>query len=391
MERKLRHVLLLLDWYSPLLHIGVARYAKTHNWHLVIRYNYHRSLSVPIWNGDGIIVNGEWFKVIPSGIPTVAVSYFPEEYPFQLVREDDVAIGRIAAEYFLAHGFRNVATYSAYEMLRQSSFSQYLIRRGIRCHTLLQAEWVVATRELPRLSAQLRQLPHPCAVFCENDLYAYDIVGAALAAGLAIPDEIAILGVGNDELICESGNVTLSAIDNNLDQVGYRAAEELDRLMDGREPGRPVLISPQPEVVQRMSSDVYAVKNPKLREILTFLQRNCTSPLVIAEVAARYSLCESAMYKLFRRNLNASPAEVLVKLRLARALSLLKESDLKIGAVASEAGFGDLNAMYCAFRKYLRSTPGKIRSLQSWRESMSRMLREGAVPEKSTGGSEQEE
>jgi len=388
MEKKLRHVLLLLGWYSPLLHFGVSRYARTHNWHLVIRYNYCRSWPMPDWNGDGVIVNGECFRNVRFEAATVAISHFPENYHYQLVREDDAAIGIIAAEYFLSHGFRNVAMYATGKSVRLVTCERELNARGICCHVLHRGDRSLVAQEPAFLGAQLRRLPLPCAVFCENDLYAYDIVDAALAAGLAIPDQVAILGVGNDELICESGSVTLSAIDSHLDQVGYRAAAELDRLMGGEAPGEPVFIAPHPEVIQRMSSDVFAVRNPKLRDILTFFQRNFPSAISIAEVAARHSLSESAMYKLFRRNLNTSPAEVLMKLRLSRAVFLLKGNDLKIGVIASEAGFGDANAMYCAFRKYLKSTPGEIRNLQNSRRPATYGLRaeQGSRGDEAGGG-----
>jgi LacI family transcriptional regulator len=212
------------------------------------------------------------------------------------------------------------------------------------------------------LGQLMSELPKPCAVFCENDLYAHDVIDAAFFFGLKIPEDIAVVGVGNDPLICDTAPVTLSSVDNNLELVGYEAAAALDKIMDGQmEVGDPIYIDPVLQVVVRESSDVFSVKNPKLKNILRYLRDNYNSEINIEALARKHYLCNSAMYKLFMRNLKRSPKQVLTDIRLEHACRLLRSSAMKIESIAEDTGFPNSSAMYVAFNKYLKCRPGDWR------------------------------
>ncbi len=357
-----------LGWYSTAMHRGVARYAREHSWHLVIRNDHLRLLSLKEWHGSGVISCG-YANLDPLlkdvDLPVVTASYTAESMGYQLVRENDYDIGRTAAKHFIERGLRNFAKYPAIEMnMREKSFMQALAENGMKHHKIPKVHAETAKEELILLGRELAKIPKPCGIFCENDLHAHDIIDAAFFLNYNIPEDIAIIGVGNDPLICETAPVTLSSIDNNLEEVGYQAAATLDKLMNGEmKVGAPIFINPVPGVVVRKSSDIFSVKNETLKSILGFMRSNSSKNINIESLALKFGLSKSAMYKLFMRNLKRSPKQVLTGFRLEHACRLLQGTSLKIDAISDEAGFPDSNAMYVAFRNHLGERPG------SWRRS----------------------
>jgi LacI family transcriptional regulator, galactose operon repressor len=367
---KFKNVLLALGWYSSAMHKGVAEYAREHYWHLDIRYNYRRLLSLKGWQGNGVITSGcELLNTIFKDIklPIVSMSPTTNKQCCQLVRENDYVIGEIAARHLIKRGFNYFAIYHLDDTSvlrpRKKGFSDYLEKSGFKYIIIPRARGNTAQDEVDILGRSLLKLPSPCAIFCENDLYAHDIIDAAFFFELKIPEDIAVVGVGNDPLICDTTPVTLSSVDNNLELVGYEAAAALDRIMNGQmEIGDPIYIDPVPQVVVRESSDVFSVKNPKLTNILRYMQDNYHSEINIEALANKHYLCKSAMYKLFIRNLKRSPKQILTDIRLEHACRLLRTTSMKIESIAAEVGFPNCSAMYVAFNKYLNARPGDWRN-----------------------------
>jgi len=204
-------------------------------------------------------------------------------FPYACVLWDSVAIGRMAARYFLDRHYTRFAfvgdthseTYWSRE--REQTFRKVLQEAGHHfchvygpCTAAEQLDWAV---ERPRMEAWLKALPQPIALFAPNDRRGKQVLDACMDAGLSVPDEVAVLGVDNDEWICEAAVPTLSSIRCAPHQAGYQIAEHLDRLMRGeRLPKREYLVFPT-SVVTRQSTDWMAVEDQRMARALTHIQK----------------------------------------------------------------------------------------------------------------------
>ncbi|PWM88134.1 MAG: hypothetical protein DBX90_01480 [Lentisphaerae bacterium] len=371
MEKERKTVLLALAWHLEKLTQGIADYARAHNWHLLIHRGGELREILRRWRGNGII-SSFWNAYTDSATEEVLaarswdatrmVSLVPirnPRIPCRVVREDDYAIGTLAAEYFLGTGHRNYAVYS--DSVRMTGFRDRLRRSGFACCDL--SPYRAAEREEAELLGWLRELPKPCAVFCENDWDAAELLNTAFWGKIAVPDELAILGVGNDELVCMAASVSLSSVDSRLYELGQLAAAELDKLIDGTEaPEGALFLKPEPLVVERRSTDFYAVENPELIRMIEYFRNHACEPFSVAEAARRFHTSESALYKLFVRNLKISPKQFVLEQRLRNACSYLKmERAWPMEEVARRAGFPTACAMFSIFQKRFGTSPGNWR------------------------------
>lgn len=388
MEKERKTVLLALAWHLENLMQGVADYAKTHNWHLLIHRGGDFKDVLRRWHGDGIISSfwnaytedaTENILAARSWDSTRMISLVPirsSRIPCRVVREDDYAIGKLAADYFLGNGHRNFAAYS--DSVRMTGFRDHLRQYGFACNDL--SPFRTSEREESELLQWLRELPKPCAVFCENDWDAAELLNTALWGKIAVPDELAILGVGNDTMVCMASQITLSTIDSRLYELGMLAASELDKLIDGTEaPEGALLLKPNPQIVKRQSTDFYAVENPDLLKMIEFFRKHATDPLSIAEAARQFHTSESAMYKLFVRNLKISPKQFVLEQRLQIACEYLQmERAWTMEEISRQAGFPTPCGLFSAFQKRFGISPGIWR--QNNTRSKSNSLKEGYRP-----------
>ncbi|MFA6479437.1 MAG: substrate-binding domain-containing protein, partial [Victivallaceae bacterium] len=239
----MKNVLPIFEFYiSSMYHLlrGVSDYAGEHDWHLGIistRFELPRR-----WSGDGILTHltrspqlMEFLKV-HSDVPIV--TFNPPinqqcDFPYALVSDDNEEIGRIAARYFMTLGDVHCCWYGEHHV-RHAAFAAELARNHRQTQTIISPKKM---HNLPwdeissMLVAQLKKLPLPCAVFCENDSWARELLEAALTGGFRVPEEIAVMGVDNETLICNSSSIQLSSIDSRPRKVGYEGAALLDRLM----------------------------------------------------------------------------------------------------------------------------------------------------------------
>jgi LacI family transcriptional regulator len=370
MSKTRKTVLLALAWHLERLMQGVVDYAKVHDWHLVIHRGGDFKKVLYRWRGEGIITSfwnayteedTERILTARNMKTTKLISLVPVKNSCdscRIVREDDYAIGKLAADYFVNCGHRNFAAYS--DSLRMIGFCDQLYSRDINFHCYAPNR---SGEDESQLTDWLRALPKPCAIFCENDWDAAELINTAIWAKLTIPDELAILGVGNDALICQATPISLSSIDSRLYELGKTAAAELDEFIDGKEsPENVLLLKPNSLVVERQSTHFYAVENPVLRKMINYFRKNATSHVSITDVARKFHISESAFYKLFVRNLEISPKQFLLEQRLRIACDfLLNNSACTMDEIAWQSGFPTACAMFSAFQKRFGTSPGNWR------------------------------
>jgi len=369
-----KNILLVLGRYSHKTHKGVARFAGQHNWHLNAEMAYFGQIPHS-WRGDGIITLLDHHTELADFIkaataPVVDLSIIREDIPLPRVSGDHYRIGCLGAEHFLQIGFRNFVWFSttddAAAQLRWNGFSQTLKKDQCtaQCWNFSMPvnspvdEW--ATKR-DYLRDRLKATPKPVGVLAFRDADAVNVFDACAEAGLSVPEDVAILGTDNNELICESVGVPLSSINHDLESLGYAGASLLHRIMNGESvPKVPRLIAPQGITVRR-STQVLAINDMATRRAVQFILKNCHQRITSNDVTQASGLSRRQLDQSFRKHLNHSVSEHLAISRLFHARELLLYSDLTIGDVANRSGFNTPQYFNLAFHKEFGITPRDFR------------------------------
>ena len=366
-----RDVLLLVSPVPQNRMLGIARCAKAHRWSVTIG---ERSSPPTEWRGDGALVmlrdDPVLVRFIRSlvrrGIPVVDLSVFRPDIRLPRVVGDNPAIGRLAAEHFLAHGFTHAAFFASRHTpvhdQRYRGFSEGFSGRDA------PSFWNRTT-----LAKGLATAKKPLGVFCYSDYDATLALNACLSHGLKVPDEVAILGVDNNEIICENQTVPLSSVLHDHEEIGFRGAELLDRLMGKKGTGirdqgsgrrkTPVsiLISPQ-RVVQRQSTNITATDDPILRHALNYIAAHIDRSFGLSQIADSLEMPAYRLGELFRTKLGRSVGKEITRQKVVLARKLLEETEKPIKEIASETGFCNLAYFVNTFRRETGMTPRRYRS-----------------------------
>ncbi len=382
-----RRVLLLLGVYHPQHHQGIARYAREAGWILDQGRVEGPDVAPVWWRGDGMITlitcpnHYAAFRVMPK-VPMVDVSrgWVTNAMPPRLratghgrprVLQDNETIGRLAAEHFLERGFRHIALFNFgnwwMETERMPAFARTIRLAGAQFHEIpyykhFSRQPTTAARLEPSahrwLIESIRNLPKPAGIFAATDDLALDLLRTCGDAGVSVPEEIAVLGCDNGELICNFAPVPLSSVDPNLELQGYEAARLLDRLMDGKPaPAEPVLVPPK-GVVTRQSTNILAVPHVPTARALRFIWEHYREPIQTPAIAAAAGMSRRGLERAFLKHLNRTVAEEITRLRVDHAKELLLNTEIKIYQVAERSGFA--NGMY--FSKVFQQSTGELPS-----------------------------
>lgn len=286
-------------------------------------------------------------------------------------------IGELAVRHFLEHRFTRFAFFGheshRYSDLRRDAFRRCLAAEGLDCEVYQPPKSIkfdfdrtVIYREQYRIGAEGRhilrwisRLEKPVAVFCSHDLRAYQLCAICREAGIAVPSEIAILGVDNDSLLCNFTEPTLSSIDPNAEGIGYAAAERLAGLFDGEAP-RPSFIMPK-GLVERGSTLAYPVNPPWLSDALVFIRANVANQLQARDVFERTGRSHTVVDRVFREVLGDTVARTIANSRIDEAKRLLGSSDLTLAEIAKLSGFASVQYFTNAFTEAVGQSPSVYR------------------------------
>jgi len=348
-----------------LLH-GIAKYARLHGPWRVYRWTGALDSSLPEWKHlkiDGAIVRdvGVVEGLAHSGIPVVFAQHNKESYsPFPAIITDSAAIGTMAAEHFLDRGFQHFAYCGlndfAWSRGRGDHFARRLAQAGFEIHLYHQhpreGRGTRNDRNEQNLIADwLRTLPKPVAVMCCNDDRALQVVEACKQADCEVPDQVAVLGVDNDVLVCDLADPPISSISLNTEGAGYEGARLLDRLMKG-EPmaGQAIPVSPT-HIVTRMSTDVLAMNDPDVSSALQFIRRNPNRLIQVDDVVEATNVSRRVLEKRFKSILRRSVHQEIRRVRVNNIVQLLIGSDMNITEIALHTGFDGVEHIARYFRK----------------------------------------
>ncbi|HBT75582.1 MAG TPA: hypothetical protein DEB39_01360 [Planctomycetaceae bacterium] len=346
MKKRFR-VLSALAYNDPLYHQGVTQFAHEAEWELDMTVAYYGSEPVH-WKGDGIITHylasrpGLMKWVRRQHVPVVSinadeVAFWPGTAP------DHEQCGRMAADYFFALGITELAFFRCSDQVsiqgRQRSFQEAVARRGGTFHLLDWRETTVEGRSTARLANMIAGLPVPLGIFCQSDHRAAALFNACEAAGRGVPEEIAILGVGNNETLCEFSRVPLSSVDTDMKAIAREGAAMLDRMMRGESSPKTPILFPPIGLVSRKSTAVVRAAHPQVAEALYFIVTHFAHPINATDVIRHIGASRDWLSRLFRKHVGRSISEELLRVRIEQAKYLLLSTDKKIAEIAKETGF----------------------------------------------------
>lgn len=298
----------------------------------------------------------------------------PDDRLLPAVLPDCAASGRLAAEHFAARGFRTVAFVGfdpedpeANAHLLYKAFLQRAEALGMICLVKKQHEKDEEKikdkykKRIAMLADWLRTLSKPVGVFTYDDVMSTRLFLACTKAGVAVPEEAALLGYGNS-VNCELTAVGLSSIDPADDERIRTALQLLHRLMEGAPaPREPILVPPR-GIVERRSTDVLAVSDPVIARALRFIWDHFDQNLSIQDIAEAVGIPRRSLERGFRQHLDRSVHAELGRKRVTELRRLLLSTDAPLASLAARAGFFTLANAHKSFRRAYGVPPHKFRA-----------------------------
>jgi LacI family transcriptional regulator len=387
MARRL-HVALLIEssrGYGRGLLGGIAEYVQFHgHWSIDFQRHDHYEASpswLRKWHGDGIIARVENKRMARSirakGVPAVDLrgNLIDPEIPSILT--DDELGTRLAFEHLLERGLRHFAfcgfVGTRYSDARTQVFQRLASKAGLRCSIYQPSRRVRGTDGAKRepqgwvnendVAGWLQTLPRPVGLLACNDARGQQVLNACRQVGIAVPDEVAVIGVDNDEVVCDLCDPPLSSVDPNTRRIGYVAAALLEKLMAGAQaPARPIFIPPK-GIVTRQSTDVLAIANRSIAAAVRFIRAHACEGITVAEVLAHVPLSCSSLERQFTKLLGHTPKAEILRVQLERVKQLLAATEFPLKYIAAKAGFSHTEYLSVVFKKKMGQTPGQYRAL----------------------------
>lgn len=375
------HVALIVETsihYGRQVLRGVTRYLRSHQPWSVFLEQRELWTSPPAWlrrwRGDGVICRkttpGLAKMLANAGIPLVDLNDCCEPMSAPRIVADDVAIGALAADHLLERGFKHFAFCGfgdqVWSLGRREGFTLRLAQRGHMCD-VWESPWVgphaqAWEREQAQIGRWLQSLSLPAGLMACNDMRGQHVLDACQRLDLAVPEEVAVIGVDDDAVLCNLCHPPLSSVVPNAERVGYEAAALLDHLMSGGVATEPLRLIEPVGVRTRQSSDVLAVDDPAVAATLRFIRERAFHGCSMKDVIRHSAMSRSVLERKFREYLGHSPQAEIRLVQLKRVKELLAESDLPLTAIAALAGYTHPEYMSVVFKRATGQTPGQFRS-----------------------------
>ena len=355
---------------------GIVAYMRDHESWSIYLSEQERGATPPTWlknwRGDGLIVRIETDAIARAirrlGLPTVDVSAARHIRGIPWVETNDHQIAQLAAEHLFERGFRNLAFCGEpnfnWSKWRQEAFVGLVEQSGRRCSIFEsdspEASGFSIVNERRRLTQWIVGLPKPVGIFACYDIKAQQVLDVCREVGVNVPEQVAVLGVDNDELLCDLCTPPLSSVMPSANRAGQEAARLLDALMRGRKVREKHLIDPI-GVVTRQSSDVLAIDDEDVAAAVRFIRDRACDGINVLDLLEVVPISRRVLETRFQECIGRTPHQEIVRRRIERACQLLANSDVSLSRVASLTGFRSEGYLIVAFRREMGITPGQYR------------------------------
>ncbi|MEM7623531.1 MAG: substrate-binding domain-containing protein [Planctomycetota bacterium] len=366
--------------------LGIAAFVKSHQEWDLVHFDHVLGQDVPDQFAklriDGLISRTDRRDVSDRlgrlGVPVVDLRGSASPVRGQLFDTDPSGCAALAFEHFWNRGFRNMA-FCGYRSVdwsdrRRMAFVDFARFRGIEPSMFVPdnelSRGPTMTHEVegelhdPRLTEWLARLPKPVAILAANDVRGRQILSACAEARIPVPEQVAVLGIDNDDVVCELANPSLSSIQPDTFRLGFDGAKTLDRLMDAPDFAtvEGVRLIPPRGVVERTSTATMAIDDAEVALALEQIRKSSGAALSVDDLARSVRLSRATLERRFRAALGRSPRQQIDQIRLARARSLVRESGLPLRLIAEEAGYSSLSRFSQAYQRHFHVYPDEDRA-----------------------------
>jgi LacI family transcriptional regulator len=356
---------------------GVSRYLLEHGpWSLFVEQR-QLDMAPAAWlrgeRWDGIISRPTDPALSRSfsamGVPVVDLNDLHDSLPFPRIISDNAAIGFCGAMHLLERGFNQFAfcgfSGEAWAAERWEGFRSKIRRHGCDA-SLLASAWRGRHRpnwykEQKRIIQWIKSLPKPVGIMTCNDVRGHDVLNACTLMGLAVPEEVAVIGVDNEATFCELCSPPLSSVIPNAEQIGYEAAALLESLMQGGKPKKMLRRIAPIAVKLRRSTDILAVDDRAVVSALRYIREQALRGCKVEDVARAAAISRSVLERRFRKYFKRSPQSEIRRVQIARVKQLLLETDHKLPKIATLCGFEHPEYLSVMFKRTEGVTPGQYR------------------------------
>lgn len=323
------------------------------------------------WHGDGVIARIENHlieeAVLLAGVPAVNVSSAVLTHEFPTVASNSEAVCRLAAEHLLERGFQCLGFCGDarfdWSFRHERNFKRYVELAGHEVFVFDSAksdaqDWFLEQRKLARW---LKELPKPIGIFACYDIRGQQLLEVCRQEGIRVPDEVAVVGHHDDELLCELCDPPLSSIVPNSRRAGYEAASILNELMRGANVPSTVRSIEPVGVSTRQSTNVIAVPDAQVAAAVHFIREHAYQGIGVEDVLKAVPMSRTVLERRFQKFLGRSPYEEILRLRIERVKELLTTTDLQMSQIAERVGFSGVEYLSAMFKKKLGVSPRVFR------------------------------
>ena len=364
---------------------GIARYARLYGpWQLNNIWtdfynsspkstNFLSNLKRNLGNSDGVIMRepDAWDSVKNLDIPVVIASAIRDEevstQPTILTNSE--TIGRTGAEYFTQKGFRSLAFCGLKKMLwsehRQNYFEETVKKAGLE---VFKYSFTYPHKEssrdskLDQVAQWVQRLPKPVGIMSCNDLCGKFVVDSCRRHSIAVPQEVAVLGVDNDDILCDLTYPSLSSIELNTEKGGFDAAALLDKIIKGVKTDTQTIMIEPIGVKERQSTDIIAVADRVVSDVLSFIKDNAHRPLQVEDILSEFNVSRRSLYTKFGDSIGTSVYEQIRRIRVTKICKMLIETNRSIKDIAFDFGFSSVDHIARFFRREKGITPTQYRA-----------------------------
>ena len=363
----MKRIILLLETsraFGRQLIIGIARYSRINGpWSF---YKEPRDLKSSIphltsWKPDGIIMRDSLItkELLKLKIPTILAihdSKYPKDLP--VIKTDSYSIAKMASGHLLEKGLKNFAFcgFDDYDWSKERKlyFRRFINEAGYMTHIYLPPKRIKKNdweNEQQHVSEWIKSLPKPIGIFACNDDRGQHILEVCKMINLKVPEDVAVIGVDNDPMVCDIGDPPLTSIALNVESAGYEAAKLMDDLINNKKISeRKIIVSPS-HIIQRQSTDILAVDDAEVVRAIQYIRNNAKNKILVKEVVKTTNVSRRTLEKRFKKTIHRSIYNEIQQVRVELISKLLIETNLPISKITSRFNFTDVEHISRYFKK----------------------------------------
>jgi LacI family transcriptional regulator len=363
----MKRIILLVETsraFGRQLITGIARYSRINGPWSFYKEPTDLKSSIPhltSWKPDGIIMRDSLITkgLLKLKIPTILAihnSKYPKDLP--IIKTDSFAIAKLASEHLIEKGLKNFAFcgFDDYDWSKERGFyfNKLNNEAGFKTSNYIQPKnkknrgWEI---EQKYVIEWIKTLPKPVGIFACNDDRGQHILEICKLINLKVPEDVAVMGVDNDPMICDIGDPPLTSITLNVETAGFEAARLLDQLINKKKTSKKLIMVTPSHIVQRQSTYIFAVNDEEVARAINYIKNNAKNKILVQDVVKTTNISRRTLEKRFRKTIHRSIYNEIQKVRVELISKLLIETELPISQITALFNFTDVEHISRYFKK----------------------------------------